>query len=99
MMTAAAAGAPAKKRDKELPARRPAIVASVCCAALAGLDSLARKYRGTHAHLLSWVASIVSHSAHALCQAAYSFLASHIERDDETRGLLDSWLTFDFITA
>lgn len=45
VMTAAADGGPARK-DRD-PGQQQAVVTAVCCAALAGLDVLACKYRGT----------------------------------------------------
>lgn len=47
VLTAAATGpAPTKRGVKESPLRRKAVLTAVCCTALAGLDSLARRYRG-----------------------------------------------------
>lgn len=46
VLTAAAAGQPAKKGVRESPQRRQAVLTSACCAALSGLDSLAQRYRG-----------------------------------------------------
>ena len=47
VMTSAAKGAAlGKAKGKEHPNTRQAVITCVCCAALAGLDSLARRYRG-----------------------------------------------------
>lgn len=45
VLISAADGGQGRKREKD-GTRRHAIVTSVCCAALAGLDVLAHKYRG-----------------------------------------------------
>ena len=45
VLISAADGSQWRKREKD-GTRRHAIVTSVCCAALAGLDVLAHKYRG-----------------------------------------------------
>jgi len=48
VMLAAATMAPPKIRGKDSPLRREAVLTSICCTALAGLDTLACKYQGSH---------------------------------------------------
>lgn len=52
VMLAASKGPPTRPGLKELPLWRHAILTTICSAALAGLDSLARRFRGIHTVLL-----------------------------------------------
>lgn len=64
VLTAASTAPPPKRGLRETPGRRRAVLTALCCAALAGLDSLARRYRGQPSMLLPYSGSCPRNGTH-----------------------------------